>query len=71
MVAAPARPRGNFIFWSNQIGFSREELDAFARALNGHGIDRMVPLGSALRFSHVWNGYDLLEGLTRTVAVSP
>ena len=33
----------------------------------GRGLDRIVPLGTALRFSHRWDGMDLLEVLTRGV----
>lgn len=54
-------------------GFSNGELVEFARSLHGRGIDRIVPMGEALSFSSLWDGYDLLAELTRTVqvAVSP
>lgn len=51
-------------------GFSRKELTAFARLLQGRGIDRIVEFGDALSFSSVWDGYDLLAELTRTVAIA-
>jgi hypothetical protein len=35
----------------------------------GRGLDRIVPLGTALRFSHRWDGMDLLEVLTRGVVL--
>ena len=41
------------------------ELGQLATGLGGRGIDRIVPFGSALRFSAVWDGYDLLAELTR------
>jgi hypothetical protein len=50
-------------------GFSDEELTAFARSLDGRGIDRIVPFGDALSFDTFWDGYDLLAELTRTVNV--
>lgn len=31
------------------------------------GIDRVVPVGTALEFSHVWDGYDFLQYLTREI----
>ncbi len=52
-------------------GFSTEELKAFVRSLRGRGIDRIVPFGDALTFGTVWDGYDLLTELTRTIDVAP
>ena len=51
-------------------GFSGEELAEFARSLQGRGIDRIVDFGEALAFSTLWDGYDLLAELTRTVTVA-
>lgn len=51
-------------------GFSGEELAAFARSLQGGGIDRIVGFGEALSFDSFWDGYDLLAELTRTVTVA-
>jgi hypothetical protein len=51
-------------------GFSAEELTAFARSLHGRGIDRIVEFGEALTFGSLWDGYDLLAELTRTVNVA-
>jgi hypothetical protein len=53
------------------FGFTGAELTELARRLAGRGIDRMVPLGEALTFSAVWDGYDLLREFTRLVAVRP
>jgi acyl-CoA reductase LuxC len=50
-------------------GFSAEELTTFARSLHGRGIDRIVGFGDALTFTSLWDGYDLLAELTRTVHV--
>jgi hypothetical protein len=50
-------------------GFSDEELMGFAQSVRGRGIDRIVPFGEALSFSSVWDGYDLLAELTRTIEV--
>lgn len=51
------------------FGFDRAELVAFARKLAGRGVDRIVPFGSALAFSPVWDGYDLLTEFTKVVTV--
>ena len=40
-------------------GFTPAELAAFAERLGGRGLDRIVPIGSALAFSPIWDGYDL------------
>ncbi|MBB5190949.1 hypothetical protein HNQ50_001672 [Silvimonas terrae] len=53
------------------FGFEYAELDAFARQLAGKGIDRIVPLGHALDFSPIWDGYDLLREFTRLVTINP
>jgi hypothetical protein len=52
------------------FGFAQGHLEAFARRLNGRGIDRIVPTGSALTFQRFWDGYDLLQELTRRVYLS-
>lgn len=49
------------------FGFEREELLDFARKT---GVDRVVPFGSALKFSPVWDGYDLLAEFTKLVTVT-
>ena len=53
----------------SHFGFDHEEVRALARALNGRGIDRIVPIGRALQFHRYWDGYDLLRSFTRTVYV--
>lgn len=50
-------------------GFEADELADFARSLRGRGIDRIVGFGDALTFDSVWDGYDLLAELTRTVTL--
>ncbi len=52
------------------FGFTADEMMSFAERLEGRGIDRIVPLGRALEFSAVWDGYDLLREFTRLVTVS-
>ena len=51
------------------FGFDGNELRQFAIALNGRGIDRIVPMGHALNFNRFWDGYDLLREFTRTVHI--
>ncbi|HVW45089.1 MAG TPA: acyl-CoA reductase [Amycolatopsis sp.] len=49
------------------FGFSRAELLEFAGKA---GVDRVVPFGSALTFSAVWDGYDLLREFTKVITVT-
>ncbi|HVW10529.1 MAG TPA: acyl-CoA reductase [Bryobacteraceae bacterium] len=49
------------------FGFDTSELTEFAMRLNG--LDRIVPVGQALNFNRFWDGYDLLQELTRHVSI--
>jgi Acyl-CoA reductase (LuxC) len=51
------------------FGFDAAELRSFAAKLNGRGVDRIVPAGQALQFHRFWDGYDLLQELTRHVYI--
>lgn len=53
------------------FGLSREDIVQAARHFNGRGIDRLVPVGQALAFHHVWDGYDLFQQFTRRVHIAP
>ncbi|CRK60889.1 Coenzyme F390 synthetase [Alloactinosynnema sp. L-07] len=52
------------------FGFNQATLVELANTLAGRGIDRIVPFGSALTFSAVWDGYDLLAEFSRLVTVT-
>jgi Acyl-CoA reductase (LuxC) len=54
-----------------QFGLEAEEIEDLVRRLAGRGLDRLVSVGSALAFGRYWDGYDLLQELTRRVAVAP
>ncbi len=51
------------------FGFDRDDLVGFVRALGGRGIDRVVPVGDALSFASIWDGYDLVREFTRLTTV--
>ncbi|GGQ74881.1 acyl-CoA reductase [Couchioplanes azureus] len=53
----------------SHFGFTPAELQGFAQALGGRGVDRIVPFGSALTFGVLWDGYDLLHEFTRLTTV--
>jgi hypothetical protein len=50
-------------------GFDPTELRRFARHAARGGADRIVPIGRALDFSPVWDGFDLLNDFVRWVVV--
>lgn len=51
------------------FGVSRDELTLLAASGSLRGIDRMVPVGQALSFSHLWDGYDLFSAFSRLLVV--
>lgn len=65
-LASLVEPRDQTV---TTFGFRPEELAAFVAAIPGAGVDRVVPFGSALSFSALWDGYDLLAEFTRLTAI--
>jgi hypothetical protein len=51
------------------FGYTQSELDNFAQSLGAKGLDRIVPVGQALSFSHHWDGLDLLSSFSREIHV--
>jgi len=49
------------------FGFDHKQLRAFAHSLPTRAVDRIVPLGTALNFSTIWDGSDLLQSFSREV----
>lgn len=52
-----------------EYGFSSDELTGFVQVLGNRAIDRIVPMGRALDFHHVWDGVDLFAVLSRRVTL--
>lgn len=52
------------------FGFPPAVLREAVREWNGRGVDRVVPVGQALAFHRLWDGYDLLQQFTRRVAIA-
>ena len=50
-------------------GFSKHELKNFIISTKPFGIDRIVPIGRTMDFSLTWDGYDLVDSLTRKIEV--
>lgn len=51
------------------FGFSQEQLRDFVINLQNRSIDRVVPIGQALDFEGIWDGYDLLMHFTREIVI--
>ena len=51
------------------FGFTERDLASFADELLGRGVDRLIPIGEALVFDNVWDGYDLLREFSRVMTV--
>jgi hypothetical protein len=67
-LAAAAGPKDQTCSY---FGFAPDEVGQLATGLGARGIDRVVPFGSALTFSAVWDGYDLLAEFTRVTTLEP
>jgi len=50
-------------------GLNENQLEALKEMAQGEGIDRIVPIGEALNFHYIWDGYNLLESLSRKVFI--
>jgi hypothetical protein len=53
------------------FGFDRNTLARLAARIGARGVDRIVPIGEALSFQVTWDGFDLIDDLTRKVTVQP
>ena len=51
------------------FGFTRDELITFVDSISTRGIDRIVPIGQALKFDGIWDGQNFLKSFTREVVV--
>ncbi len=50
-------------------GFEHSELEQFVLKNRLIGIDRIVPIGHTTDFDLIWDGYDLINTLSRVVSV--
>lgn len=51
------------------FGFDKDELNIIISNVAKRGIDRVVPVGQALSFSHIWDGFNLLDSFSREVSI--
>ena len=53
----------------SHFGYSSDEMRSHMTEIGLRGVDRVVPMGQALNFELVWDGYDLIGFLSRSVVV--
>tara|TARA_X000000950_G_C13878682_1_gene645941 strand:+ start:765 stop:1940 length:1176 start_codon:yes stop_codon:yes gene_type:complete len=51
------------------FGFSKKILESLLLKNKFRGIDRIVPVGSSMNLSLIWDGYDLKNVLTRNIEI--
>lgn len=51
------------------FGFERNLLNEFILENNFKGIDRVIPIGKTAEFALTWDGYNLIEHLTRNIQI--
>ncbi len=50
-------------------GFEKKELYEFFKKEKLSGVDRIVPIGTALDISPIWDGYDIIKILSREIEI--
>jgi len=50
-------------------GYERVELVNLVKRMRFNGIDRIVPIGKTTEFSLIWDGYDLINTLSRVCVI--
>jgi hypothetical protein len=51
------------------FGLSKEDISMFIINSGIKGVDRVVPVGAASDFSLIWDGYDIIKSLSRSIEV--
>jgi hypothetical protein len=51
------------------FGLDKSVLEDFVITARPRGIDRIVPIGKTMDFSLVWDGYDLIQSLSRAIDI--
>ncbi|NQU86497.1 MAG: acyl-CoA reductase [Mariniphaga sp.] len=50
-------------------GFSKKDISGFIKLARPVGIDRIVPIGKTMDFSLNWDGYNLVDSLSRVIEI--
>jgi hypothetical protein len=51
------------------LGITKEIIISFIKENRPKGIDRVVPIGTTLNFDLIWDGYDLINQMSREISV--
>ena len=54
---------------ADEKGPNKEELTNVIHQLKPSGIDRIVPIGRTMDFSLIWDGYNMINSLSRIVEI--
>ena len=49
------------------FGLDKKKLNEFIKKNNLYGLNRIVPIGQALDINFYWDGYDILNILTKKI----
>ncbi len=52
------------------LGFTKNELEEWVHQNRPLGLDRLVPIGRTMDFSLIWDGYDLINTLSRQITIN-
>ena len=50
-------------------GFDKDKLSSLIKTLKPFGIDRVVPFGRTMDFSLIWDGYNIIESMSRNIQI--
>jgi hypothetical protein len=51
------------------FGFKKDEIQEAILKATPYGVDRVVPIGRALDFSYIWDGFNLLNSFSREIEI--
>lgn len=51
------------------LGFTKDELKTWLKRSKPLGVDRIVPIGRTMDFSLIWDGYNLVDILSRKIQI--
>lgn len=51
------------------FGLDETDLNKITEIVAGKGVDRIVPIGQALAFDYIWDGYNLFETLSQKINI--
>lgn len=51
------------------FGFNKKEIENFLFNNNLRGVDRIVPIGNAMEIDIIWDGYNVINSLSREISI--